>query len=217
MFLGDMTDIFHSDVPWEFVNEIFEFMADYNHLIFQLLTKRPGRMAYFAEHIWCNYRTNNHMKWHRDWPPNIWAGTSVEMEWDGAKHLVKRLDCLARVPAKVRFVSVEPMLGTVDLREWLASGYCANCGDGTPYGSCCDDPLRIDEAILQWGIVGGESGPGFRPMEVEWVQDLSDQFKIAGIPLFVKQAAGPWPGRQGRLPDALWKLKEMPSTGRSII
>ena len=96
-----------------------------------------------------------------DWPSNIWIGTSVENQ----KH-APRLAVLARLPAPVRFVSAEPLLDSVDLRPWL------------------------DDGVLQWVIVGGESGPRARPMELNWARELRDQSTRAGVPFFLKQLGG---------------------------
>ena len=143
---------------------------------YQVLTKRPGRMAWWASQ--------------HGWTAHIWAGTSVE----SAKYL-PRLDVLARVPARVRFLSAEPLLGPLDLRPDVF-----RCN-----GSCCEGRAKID-----WVIVGGESGPSCRPMQIEWVQSIAAQCSAAGVPLFVKQGGGLYPGYQGRLPDSLWRRKEMP-------
>ena len=97
------------------------------------------------------------------WLPNVWAGTSVENE----KYLY-RLDVLARVPATIRFISAEPLLASLDLRRWLYNG------------------------TLQWVIVGGESGPGARPLDIGWVRFLRDQCAHTGTPLFVKQLGTRW-------------------------
>ena len=96
-----------------------------------------------------------------DWPSNIWIGTSVENQ-----KYAPRLAVLARLPAPVRFVSDEPLLDSVDLRPWL------------------------DDGVLQWVIVGGESGPRARPMELNWARELRDQSTRAGVPFFLKQLGG---------------------------
>ncbi len=178
IFVCSMSDLFHPAIPVEFIHEIFQVMMANDHHIFQVLTKRPGRMAYFADWLVA------HGAW---WPEHVWAGTSVEMEWDGKRNLIKRLDVLARVPAKVRFVSAEPLLSELDLRPWIAVGYCANCGDAQPYGRCCGEPLRIEEPLIHWVIAGGESGPKARPMDPEWPRKLRDDCLDAQVPFFFKQ------------------------------
>lgn len=189
-FVCSMGDLFHDQVPFDFVSKVFMVMASAPRHTFQVLTKRPGRMAYYAKHLL------------NRWPPNIWAGTSVE----SAKYL-PRLDVLARVPAKVRFVSAEPLLGPLNLRPWLR---CVECDDG-PHG---EHQGQSHEGSLDWVIVGGESGPGARPMHPAWVRDIRDQCAAARAPLFVKQDSGPRPGMRGRLPDDLWALKEMLGVAR---
>ena len=186
IFVCSMSDLFHSQVPWEFIGKVFDVMAASPRHTYQVLTKRPGRMAHFAEHIWPKQANQAHRTtrplawggtWEATWPPNVWAGTSLEQEWDGQRHLVKRLDCLARVPAKVRFVSVEPMLGPVDLTRWLLGGV-----DMTNWSWPEEGP-----SIISWVIVGGESGPGARPMHADWARSLRNQCQEAGVPFFFKQ------------------------------
>ena len=156
VFVGSMTDIFHHRVPFGFINQLFEIMteaAEQRGHIFQLLTKRPGRAGAF----WKDYQFNFGGEWH----PNIWMGTSVENQ-----KYAPRLTVLGRIPAPVRFVSAEPLLGPLDLSQWLE--------DGT----------------LSWVIAGGESGPGARPMETGWARGLRDQSVNAGVPFFLKQLGG---------------------------
>ncbi len=171
IFVCSMGDLFHGQVPWEFVWAVFEAMKFNPQHTFQVLTKRPGRMAWFADH-WLE----NH------WPANVWAGTSVE-----SQKYAPRLDVLARVPAKVRFVSYEPALEPVDFRPWLASDFCANCGDGQPYGQCCTEPFWIDTPLIHWVIAGGESGPRARPAHPDWIRKVRDDCQAAAVPFFFKQ------------------------------
>ena len=119
----------------------------------QVLTKRPGRAA----HWW----RDHYERFPDGWPPGVWLGTSVETQ-----KYAPRLTVLARVPAPVRFVSAEPLLGPIDLTPWLT--------DGT----------------LHWIIVGGESGPGARPMKTDWVRSIRDQATRNNTPLFLKQLGG---------------------------
>ena len=172
VFLGDMTDIFHPDVPFEMLVELFLVLDECGNLIIQSLTKRPGRMAYFANHVLGG-----------KWPANVWAGTSVE-----SQKYAPRLDVLARVPAKVRFVSYEPALGPVDFGPWLECPHL--CLD-----ECGWDNLEREyhsvacatDAQLHWVIYGGESGPGARPMDPVWARSIRDQCIAAGTPQFFKQ------------------------------
>ena len=163
VFMCDMTDLFHSDVSWEYIYEIFQVMCELEQHTFQLLTKRPGRMAYFAD--WLEV----HGAW---WPPNVWAGTSVE-----SQKYAPRLDVLVRVPAKVRFVSVEPMLGPVDLKPWLV------CSEDCGFAVGQHDHWNG----IHWVIIGGESGPRARPMDLEWAWDIIEQCSSASVPCFMKQ------------------------------
>ena len=155
VFTCSMSDLFHSQVPWSFIIDVFSIMEATPQHIYQILTKRPGRMAYFANHVLplLGYQ----------WPANVWAGTSVE-----SQKYAPRLDVLARVPAKVRFVSAEPLLESTDLSPWLQNG------------------------VLHWVIVGGESGPRARPIRIEWVSSLKVQCQKATVPLFVKQLGTAW-------------------------
>lgn len=156
VFVNSMSDIFHPRVPFEFVNSVFKIMGEaanrYGH-VFQVLTKRPGRAVAW----WNRYL----QFFPGGWPPNIWIGTSVENQ-----KYAPRLTVLARLPATVRFVSAEPLLDRLDLKQWLETG------------------------DLQWVIVGGESGWGARPMDLDWVRVLRDQTNGANVPFFLKQLGG---------------------------
>ena len=156
VFVCSMADLFHHEVPFAFIHQVFQTMtkaADQRGHIFQLLTKRPGRAVAF----WEAYQDHFEGRWH----PNIWMGTSVENQ-----KYAPRLTVLGRIPAPVRFVSAEPLLGPLDLGQWLDAGQ------------------------LQWVIVGGESGPKRRPMETDWAKSLRDQAVGAGVPFFLKQLGG---------------------------
>ena len=186
IFVCSMSDLFHPAVPFSYIHEIFDVMAANSHHTFQVLTKRPGRMAHFAEKIW-----------ELPWPDNVWAGTSVE-----SQKYAPRLDVLARVPARVRFVSVEPMLGPVDLKPWLPlePPLPQMTDNRTPEELAQDQrdddgwrPLGFGAAMtrqqqcIQWVIAGGESGPKARPMDREWVRKLRDDCLDAQVPFFFKQ------------------------------
>jgi len=152
IFVNSMSDLFHSEVPDEFIIQVFEAMAKASWHTFQVLTKRADRLQRLSKQL--------------PWSSNIWMGVSVETEkyfW--------RIERLARVPAAVRFLSLEPLLGPL-----------------------FDLPLsRID-----WVIVGGESGPGARPMERAWVTSIRSQCKDSGVPFFFKQWGGVRKKRNGR-------------------
>lgn len=203
IFVCSMSDLFHDKVPWEFTERVFQVMANCPQHTFQVLTKRPGMMAEFA--VYLRRKASLGV-----WPDNVWAGTSLEMERDGKKRLTGRLDCLARVPARVRFVSCEPLLGPLDLTGWLEDDQMAF----NRFSHLFSMPrVKADPrpGVLSWVIAGGESGPGFRPIDLDWLEELAHQCTRAGVPLWVKQDSGTRPGQQGRIPDRLWSRKEMPA------
>ena len=174
VFVNSMSDLFHPKVTYEFISQVFDVMRQADQHIFQVLTKRPGRAAGWWEKFG--------KEQFGEWPSNVWIGTSVENQ-----KYAPRLTVLGRIPAKVRFVSAEPLLGPLDLTQWLR--------DGT----------------LQWVITGGESGPRARPMEEEWAVSLLKQSLSTSVDFFFKQ----WGGRRGKrsgdeaeLDGALWQ--EMP-------
>ncbi len=177
VFVCSMSDYFHPAVPDEARLRTFQVMteaAEKSGHTFQLLTKRPGLAAAFWE---------KHKDEFRDWHPRIWAGVSVEQQ-----KYAPRLTVLARLPAPVKFVSAEPLLGPVGLEQWLEAGQ------------------------LQWIIAGGESGPGARPMDPDWAGSLRDQAREAGVPFFLKQLGGAGNKRGGReaiLDGRRWQ--EMPA------
>ncbi|MBY0456766.1 MAG: phage Gp37/Gp68 family protein [Gemmataceae bacterium] len=208
-FLGDMTDVFGPWVPDELLDRLFAVMALRPDVTFQVLTKRPERMAdYFAtgpgltrfsrirEQMYANPCAlpvpdpfAHPYPGQVPWPlPNLWLGTSAENQAAADA----RIPHLLRVPARVRFLSCEPLLGPVDLRRWLVQGYCPTCDmgcfvgppGGLGCGGCADPKARRS---LNWVIVGGESGPGARPMHPAWARSLRDQCAAAGVPFFFKQ------------------------------
>jgi protein gp37 len=155
IFVNSMSDLFHKDVPDEFVGEVFEVMRPADWHIFQVLTKRSERMRLWSNERFCSSETPPNGK--AVWPAHVWAGVSVETQ-----AYVWRIRDLQQVPARVRFLSVEPLLGPVDL----------------------------DRSLLQrihWVIVGGESGPFARPMNPEWVYAILRQCQRYGVKFFFKQ------------------------------
>lgn len=190
IFVNSMSDLFHEDVPAPFIDLVFAAMAQAPHHTFQVLTKRPKRML-----DW--FRTGDpHLRMTRcfvnfkdyttpvgPWPlPNVWLGVSVEDQATADE----RIPLLLQTPAAVRFVSAEPLLGPVDVGSHLA---CKGCGTrhrkALPTGAidCCPDGGHM----LDWIIVGGESGPGARPFDIQWARDIIAQCKAASVPVFVKQ------------------------------
>lgn len=169
VFVNSMSDLFHKDVPDGFIIEAVKVMRDNPQHTFQVLTKRPDRMADFS------HRYGNGA----DLPPNIWAGTSVEDQ----KAADERIPDLLRVRAAVRFLSCEPLLAPVDLERWLPIEWSDVGGCYVP-----SHPYDPDaKSGINWVIVGGESGSKSRPLHMEWVYDIKQQCESAGVPVFIKQ------------------------------
>ena len=164
IFVNSMSDLFHKDVPLVYIQQVFDVMRRAHWHRFQVLTKRAGRVAQLSSSL--------------DWAPNIWMGVSVETE-----KYVSRIDDLRRTGAKLKFLSLEPLLGPL--------------GDLNLKG-------------MDWVIVGGESGPKSRPMDSAWVTDLRDQCRQAKVPFFFKQWGGKNKKKAGRdLEGRTWD--EMPA------
>jgi protein gp37 len=144
IFVNSMSDLFHCDVPTEFIVRAFDVMHQASQHTFQILTKRSDRMLELNDRL--------------DWAPNIWAGVSVE-----TNEYQFRVAHLTQTSAAIKFLSLEPLLGPLP-------------------------SLRLGG--IDWVIVGGESGPGARPMEQEWVIDIRDQCLCANVPFFFKQWGG---------------------------
>src|SRR5215216_4228753 len=155
IFVNSMSDLFHRDVPDDFIERVFRTMKQAHQHTFQVLTKRPQRAARLADRL--------------HWPPNVWLGTSIE----SAAYLW-RADHLRRVGAALRFLSCEPLLGSL---------------------------AGMDLAGVAWVIAGGESGPGFRPPQPDWFREIRDMCVAAGVPFFFKQWGGRYPKAGGRLLD----------------
>ena len=162
VFVNSMSDLFHRDIPEDFLRSVFEVMLDVDRHTYQVLTKRPSRAARFV-------RRNEDMFDGRGLPPHIWIGTSTENQ-----KTAYRIRHLKEVPAAVRFLSCEPLIGPLSLCKVLDSGG------------------------IHWVIVGGESGPGRRPMDGRWVADLRDECVAARVPFFFKQWGGRTPKAGGR-------------------
>ncbi len=163
IFVNSMSDLFHKDVPLAYLQEIFAVMRETPWHIYQILTKRDQNLAELAPRL--------------EWSENIWIGVSVENQ-----QYTHRIDNLRHVPAKVRFLSCEPLLG----------GLCLNL-EG-----------------IHWVIVGGESGFQHRPINPEWVRDILHQTREVDVAFFFKQWGGHHSKAGGRaLDDQIWD--EMPS------
>jgi protein gp37 len=181
IFISDMGDALSKFIPFGFLaDEIIRTVNQSPH-IYIWLTKRPGRMAAFA--AWLYERGVS-------WPDNLWAATSVT-----GQDTMHRVEDLLKVPAKIRMVSVEPILERVDLK--LTHRLPMELQGKTNGG-------------ISGIIVGGESGPGFRHCKLEWIADIAEQCKSVGVGCFVKQFSGPKPGMRGSIPDELWNLKQLP-------
>lgn len=155
IFVNSMSDLFHKDVALEYIKQVFSVMKQASQHTFQVLTKRPERAAELGSEL--------------PWPKNVWMGTSIE-----SIDYVWRVRALKDIPAKIRFLSVEPLLAPIS---------------------------RLPLKGIHWVIVGGESGPGARPMKVEWARQIRDQCIAKGVPFFFKQWGGTNKKRAGRVLD----------------
>ncbi len=155
IFVNSMSDLFHPDVPLAFIQRVFGVISDTPQHTYQVLTKRSKRLAQLADAL--------------TWPPNLWMGVSVESD-----RYRFRIDHLRGVDAAIRFVSAEPLLGSIP---------------------------ELDLAGIHWLIAGGESGPNARPMERDWVCDLRAQCRAHDVPFFFKQWGGRTPKAGGRRLD----------------
>lgn len=163
IFVNSMSDLFHEDLDFGYLQEIFAVMRDTPWHIYQILTKRPQKLAILADKL--------------EWSENIWMGVSVE-----SQQYTHRIEALKTVPAKVRFLSCEPLLGR----------------------------LNLDLSLIDWVIVGGESGQNYRPIEPDWVRDIRNQCQNSGVAFFFKQVGGRTSKAGGRLLDnQIWD--EMPN------
>ncbi len=170
IFVNSMSDLFHQSVPPDFITQCFDVMKRCPQHTFRVLTKRATRLAQLAPVL--------------EWPDNVWMGVSVENA-----DYVSRIDELRTVPAAVRFLSVEPLIGPIE-------------------------DLPLDG--IHWVIVGGESGPGARPMEEDWVLSIRDQCRAADVPFFFKQWGGVNKKRTGReLDGRTWD--EMPRIQQELV
>jgi protein gp37 len=152
IFVNSMSDLFHQDVPDCYIQKCFAVMEQASQHTFQVLTKRPERAETMSRKL--------------PWAANIWMGTSIENQ-----DYVHRAHILAKVPAAIRFLSIEPLLGPID-------------------------KLPLDK--IGWVIVGGESGPDARPVEEAWILAIKDACKEADVPFFFKQWGGVQKCRAGR-------------------
>lgn len=163
VFVNSMSDLFHARVDAAFVARVWSVMAATPQHTYQILTKRPERLARVLATAQAGLGRGR-------WPlANVWLGTSVESD-----EFAGRADHLRAAPAAVRFLSLEPLLGPLP---------------------------SLDLSGIDWVIVGGESGPEYRPLDLDWVRQIRDRCVHLGVPLFFKQVGGPTPKAGGRLLD----------------
>lgn len=196
VFVNSLADLFHEQVPDRFISEVFNRMGAAPRHTFQVLTKRHGRMRSllkrWSEHAekgcycpadqgGCSAPVDVQ---HGVWPlPNVWLGVSVEsQQWAET-----RIPALLETPAAVRFISAEPLLGPVDLRHLKVRNRVIDCLGGDVTDPSDGAVLCGMPSVLDWVIVGGESGPGSRPMHPKWVKDLRDECQQAGVAYHFKQ------------------------------
>ncbi|MFZ0428755.1 MAG: phage Gp37/Gp68 family protein [Acidobacteriota bacterium] len=153
VFVNSMSDLFHRDVPFDYIGEVFAVMREASRHRFQVLTKRSDRLRELSPHL--------------VWSENIWMGVSAE-----SSRYLGRIDDLRRTGAAVKFLSLEPLLGPLP---------------------------ELDLTGIDWVIVGGESGPGARPLDPKWVTEIRDRCTASGVPFFFKQWGGVNKKKTGRL------------------
>ena len=173
-FVCSMGDLFHEDVPFEFIYKIWVVMINSSQHTFQVLTKRPDRMFEFIS-VYAPVRAMTGETYGTDFlPKNIWLGVTAENQ----EQADKRIPILIDTPAAVRFVSIEPMLGEINLQKLHRK--MVNGAPAYP----CNEPYLFD---LDWVIVGGETGANARPMHPDWVRSIKEQCEEAKVPFFFKQ------------------------------
>ena len=153
VFVNSMSDLFHEEVPFEFIQRVFNVMKRASWHQFQVLTKRSKRLSELAIHL--------------EWPSNVWMGVSVE-----SQEYTYRIEKLVQTNAYIKFLSLEPLLGSLP---------------------------SLDLSGIDWVIVGGESGPGARPLSEEWIIDIRDQCLATNTPFFFKQWGGINKKKNGRV------------------
>lgn len=159
IFVNSMSDLFHVNVPKDYIRKVFDVMVAANWHQFQVLTKRSGRLLRLSSEL--------------PWPKNVWMGVSVENS-----DYLRRIDHLRNTGAQVKFLSLEPLIGPIP---------------------------NLDLHNIDWVIVGGESGPGARPMDPGWVREIRDQCIYAGVAFFFKQWGGTFKKHTGRrLDERTW-------------
>ena len=221
-FIANIGDLFHKEVPFEFIDKVFAVMALCPQHTFQILTKRPERMAEYT----FKYATAD--RWHKAawhmgitresiyevenrWVnplPQVWLGTSCENQETADERIPHLLKC----PAAVRFMSCEPLLGEIDLYDSLDSDRDnpCKCGDG----ECSDCWSSPAATTVHWVIVGGESGPNARPCNLDWIRSIVLDCKATGVPVFVKQLGSHYRDHHNidEFPEDM-RVREFPNEG----
>lgn len=199
-------DLFHEDVHFEFIEEVWATMAHHQQHTFLILTKRPERMLEFTR--WMAGRDDISIA---EWPRNVWLGVTAENQ----EQADKRIPLLLQTPAAKRFVSVEPMLGPVNLMNVsfdrvTLMNVLEGCGISLRSHAQSVPNVFCDK--LDWVICGGESGPKRRPAQIEWIRSLRDQCNKSGVPFSLKQMEVD--GKVVKMPELDGKVwREMPVVG----
>jgi len=168
IFVNSMGDLFHKDVPFDFISKVFDIMQRAPQHRFQILTKRSERLLKLSTRL--------------SWPENVWMGVTVENA-----DCAFRIDDLRETDAAIKFISFEPLLGSIS---------------------------NVNLKGIHWVIAGGESGPKARPMNPEWATNIRDQSLAADVPFFFKQWGGVNKKKNGRMLDGhMWN--QMPDTSKS--
>src|ERR1700733_7808740 len=172
IFVNSMSDLFHEGIPAAFIEEVFATMRAADWHTFQILTKRHDRLLALADRL--------------DWPANVWMGVSIEN-----RRFIHRADALRNVPAAIRFISAEPLLGPLD---------------------------GLDLTGIDWLIAGGQAGPGHRRIDADWVRNLRDRCADRDVAFFFKQWGGHRPKSNGReLDGRRWDQNPSPDPHRTAV
>lgn len=185
VFVNSMSDLFHENLPDESIDQVFAVMSLTPHITYQVLTKRAGRMREYLTAAPVQILPKQPRR--LNYPlPNVWLGVSVENQTTADE----RIPELLNTPAAIRFVSYEPALAEVDFARFLdpLGGLDGFYRSQISKGMFNEDQVgSLKRPTLGWGIIGGESGPGARPFDIQWARNTIRQFRAAGVPLFVKQ------------------------------
>ena len=201
IFVNSMSDLFHADVPDEFIARVWAVMASAPRHTFQVLTKRHGRMRSLLSSEEFRLAVQRRIPhagaspyvaaYWKTWPlPNVWLGVSVEDQ----KRADLRIPALLDTPSAARWLSCEPLLGPVDVINGLGDGWLTG---------------------IDWIVAGGESGPGSRPMHPDWARSLRDQCQVAGVPFLFKQWGSHRPSAVGSIVRGGVRFPMVPASKRA--